>query len=88
MDVSLIHTWDSQRMPTNYVRCIERQTPEGYIFPAFVQLEQAYILTYFLLMDLPPMCDQAHPMQLEQSILFTEVKNLWVIILYEQTLTF
>lgn len=57
-----------------YIRYLERETPQGYVLPAFVQLEQAYILTYFLPTHLPPMCDQVCPMQLEQPILFIEVK--------------
>lgn len=32
-------------------------------------------LMYFLLTHLPPMCDQAHPVQLGQPTLFTDVKT-------------
>ena len=58
---------------TTLLRSLQRQTPQDYALPLSSE-GQAYILTYFLLRYLPPMCDQAYSVQLGQPTLYIEVK--------------
>lgn len=45
------------------------------VLPAFVQSGQTYILMDFLPTYLPPLCDQAHPVQSGHPTLSTKVKT-------------
>ena len=73
VDTGHVHTQDSQRMTMNYIShnviAHKDKTYKTTYFPSSSNLGQAYILMYF-----PPLYDQAHPVQLEQTRLFTEVK--------------
>lgn len=46
------------------------------VLPAFVQWEQAGILTYFLPVGILPTCDHANPVLLEQPTLFADVNRV------------
>ena len=66
-----------QKMATKYIgQVFIKANPQGYILPAFVQSQAAYIPTYFRPEYLPPLCDQAPPVQLGQPNLFREVKHV------------
>lgn len=79
MDTSQVHTQDFQRMAASHISLVLIKANPTRPFLPLSNQRQAYILMYFLSIHLQPMCDQAHPVQLWQPAILTEVQT-WALL--------